>query len=125
MAYFYARITAVLFPKLLHCCSQNDCISFCRNHCIFVSCLQQVKLYRVYCGQWSGGGISFYKAVKEVGVKAKTMTNLLILLTVLATVFFLVVFLKGLFLILLFHIVPCQTLQKSRCLKLRLLLLFH
>ena len=52
MAYFYARITAVLFPKLLHCCSRNDCISFCRNHCIFVSCLQSFKQFRIFKNNW-------------------------------------------------------------------------
>jgi hypothetical protein len=38
---------------------------------------------KFYCGQWCDRGISYYKSVKGAGTKAKTVTNLLILLSVL------------------------------------------
>ena len=49
----------------------------------------QVKVTEVFCGYWRGRGISYYKSVKEVGAKAKTMTNNLPILSVLAVAFIL------------------------------------
>ena len=44
---------------------------------------------KFYCGQWCGSGISHYKSVKEVGAKAKSVTSLLIIPSVLCLGFYL------------------------------------
>ncbi len=47
----------IFTPGSLQYCSQNDCISFCRNHCIFVSCLHPGSPWTIVEGRQVALGI--------------------------------------------------------------------